>query len=41
MVEVLVDGNLQEREVKTGLRGSDDMIEVVSGLAEGEKVAIR
>jgi len=30
----------EEREVKTGLRGSDGNIEIVDGLSEGEKVII-
>lgn len=38
MVRVLVKGKVEEREVVTGLRGDDGLIEVVSGLNEGEEV---
>jgi HlyD family secretion protein len=34
------DNNLEEREIQIGLSGSNDLIEVISGLTEGEKVAI-
>ncbi len=40
MVEVSKDGVIEEREVEVGLRG-DDLIEIVSGVKEGEKVIIR
>jgi RND family efflux transporter MFP subunit len=40
LVEVLVDDLIQEREVEIGLRG-DTLVEIVSGLEEGEKVIIR
>jgi len=40
MVEVLGDGLIQEREVEIGLRG-DDIIEILSGLTQGEKVILR
>lgn len=33
-----VDGKAETREVTLGLRGSDSMVEIISGLAEGEKV---
>ena len=38
IVRVLVNGNLEEREVVTGLRGDDGLIEVVSGIQEGDEV---
>ena len=38
--EVLVDSLIEEREVEIGLRG-DRTVEVISGLAEGEKVIVR
>lgn len=39
-VEVMmVDGKTEKREVVLGLRGSDSMVEIISGLNEGEKVA--
>jgi len=41
IVEVFADGLTQEREIETGLRGTDDMVEVLSGLEEGEKVILR
>lgn len=38
-VEVLLEENkIQKREVKTGLKGDDGEIEIVSGLNEGEEV---
>jgi len=41
-VEVLENGDIEEREIEIGLEGTDDdMIEVISGLLEGEKVIIR
>jgi RND family efflux transporter MFP subunit len=33
------DGTIAEKEVQTGLRGSDGNIEIVSGLQEGDKLA--
>ncbi len=39
IVEVLVDNLIQEREVKIGLRG-EEVVEIVSGLTEGEKVIL-
>ncbi len=41
IVEVLKGEEIEEREVETGLKGSDDMIEIISGLEEGEKVILR
>ena len=41
IVEVFKDGSIEEREVVTGLEGSDDMVEVISGLTEGENVILR
>lgn len=38
IVRVLINGKLEEREVVTGLRGDDGLIEIVSGLSEGEEV---
>ena len=40
-VEVLKDGEIEEREIETGLLGSDDMLEIISGLIIGEKVILR
>ncbi len=40
-VRVSKNGILTERPIETGLKGSDDMIEVVSGLSEGEEVAVK
>jgi RND family efflux transporter MFP subunit len=37
-VQILVDDKLQEKTVKTGLEG-ETMIEIISGLSEGEQVA--
>lgn len=41
MVQVFKDGLISDREIEIGLRGSDNMVEVISGLAEGEKVILR
>lgn len=41
MVEVLKGDKAEEREVEIGLKGSNDKVEVISGLEEGEKVVIR
>lgn len=38
IVEVLKNGLTEEREIKIGLQGSNDMVEVISGLEQGEKV---
>jgi len=40
-VEVFVDGKIKEKDIEIGLKGSNDMKEIVSGLAEGEKVVLR
>ena len=41
-VEVFVDGKIEEKDVEVGLEGtSDDMVEIISGLEEGEKVILR
>ena len=41
IVEVFKNGLIQERVIEIGLKGSDDMVEVVSGLQEGEEIIIR
>ena len=38
IVRVVIDGEIEERKVITGLRGSDGTVEVVKGLNEGDKV---
>ncbi len=40
IVKIFENGIVKEKEIKTGLLGSDDMIEVISGLEEGEEVII-
>jgi len=40
-VEVFKDNDIEERQVEIGLKGSNDMVEIVSGLQEGEKVILR
>ena len=37
-VQLLVNGQLVEKEVQTGLRGDDGLVEILSGLNEGEEV---
>jgi len=39
-VQIFQNGELEAREIETGLVGSDDMIEVISGLVEGEQVIV-
>jgi len=41
IVEVFKEGNIEDREIETGLFGSDDMVQVISGLKEGEKLILR
>ena len=40
IVKIFENGVVEEKEIKTGLLGSDDMIEVISGLEEGEEVIV-
>ena len=40
-VEIFRDGNIEERNVEVGLEGSNDMVEIISGLQLGEKVILR
>lgn len=39
-VQVLIGKTLEEREIMIGLTGSDDLVEVISGLKEGEEVIV-
>jgi HlyD family secretion protein len=42
IVEVLKNGDIKEIEIEIGLKGTDDdMVEVISGLLEGEKVVLK
>ncbi|MBZ9569496.1 efflux RND transporter periplasmic adaptor subunit [Patescibacteria group bacterium] len=41
VVQVSKNGQIEEREIKIGLLGSNDMAEVISGLKEGEVVVLR
>jgi multidrug efflux pump subunit AcrA (membrane-fusion protein) len=40
-VQVLVGKKPEQREIKIGLKGSNDVVEIISGLREGEKVIIQ
>ncbi len=40
IVQILKDGEIENREIEIGLKGSNDLVEVVSGLEEGEEVII-
>jgi len=40
-IEILKGKKTEEREIKTGLKGSDGMVEVISGLKENDQVIIR
>jgi len=41
IVEVLKDNLIEEREIKTGLKGSNNLVEVISGLKEDDKILLR
>lgn len=41
IVQVFKDDATEEREIEIGLWGNNDLVEVISGLREGEKVIIR
>jgi len=41
IVQVLEDKKIIDREVVIGLEGIDNMVEIISGLKEGEKIAIK
>ncbi len=41
VVQISENKEVKEKEIEIGLQGSNGMVEVVSGLAEGEKVIIR
>ena len=38
IVRVLENGEVREVEVKTGIEGNEDEVEILSGLNEGDKV---
>ena len=38
IANVVVDGKKEERVLETGIRGSDGMIEVISGLSKGDVI---
>jgi RND family efflux transporter MFP subunit len=40
-VEVLENGNFKKKEINIGLQGTNYLVEVVSGLRQGEKIVIR
>lgn len=40
-VQIVKGKNLQESEIQAGLKGEDDMVEVVSGLNEGDTIAVK
>lgn len=41
MVEVYKNGNITEREIEIGLDGTNDLVEIISGLEEGEEVVLK
>ena len=41
IVEIFKDGISENKEIETGLFGSDDMVQVISGIKEGEKLILR
>ena len=40
-VRLLENGQVREVEVTLGLRGDDGLVEVISGLEEGQEIVIR
>jgi RND family efflux transporter MFP subunit len=40
-IQVLVGKKPEQREIQIGLKGSNDVVEIISGLREGEKVIIQ
>ena len=41
IVEVLSNTNEEKREVSVGMRGTNDLVEILSGLSEGEEIILR
>lgn len=41
IIEVSKDRTIESREIEVGLRGSNNMVEVISGIGEGEKIILR
>lgn len=41
IIQILKDKRIEDREVEIGLEGSDNMVEIISGVEEGEKAVIR
>lgn len=41
IIEVYKNGLIKEREIKTGIQGTNNMIEIISGLEEGEEIIIQ
>ncbi len=41
IVEILEGEKIEEKEIEVGLKGSNDMVEILSGLSEGEEVILR
>lgn len=41
IVRILKGKNIEEREIETGIEGSNDLIEIVSGLKEGEEIILK
>jgi HlyD family secretion protein len=39
-VKVFKEGEVEEREIVIGLEGSNDLVEVISGLSEGEQIIV-
>lgn len=40
-IDIFKNGNIEKREIQTGIEGSEGMVEVVSGIEEGEEIVIR
>lgn len=41
IVEVFQGGKIKEKEIEIGIEGKNDMVEIISGVEEGEEVVIR
>jgi HlyD family secretion protein len=40
LVQIVKDEKIEEKEIQTGLEGNDNSVEVLSGLQEGEQIAV-
>lgn len=41
IIQILKDKKIEERQIQIGLEGSNDLVEVISGIQEGEEIVIK